>query len=147
MKKFIMALASSALLIGAGCQSEAPSTSIPEAVMPIKDANLAAVLIYADWCGSCKILDPKINNVKNTHSFKGTAFVTLDYTAKDDAAFFADAQTAGVAQAVRDHLGGTVKTGQLLLIDMDDKKVIGVVKKDMNEPAIAKAIEVAASAA
>lgn len=150
MKKFIIALAASAALVGAACSSETATTeksSSVEQVVPAKDAKLAAVLIYADWCGSCKVLDPKIKTVKSTHSFADTAFVTLDFTAKDKGAFMTDAKSARVAMAVKNHFNGKIKTGQMLLIDLDDKKVIGVIDKSMNESAIAAAIEKAASEA
>ena len=95
-----------------------------------------AVLVYADWCGSCKVLDPKIEKVKSMGAIPGVEFVVLDYTAKDTAAFYAEAQAAGVEEAVRTHLDGAIKTGQLLLVDLDDQTVRGTVKKDMDASAI-----------
>lgn len=99
-------------------------------------AKTKAVLVYADWCGSCKVLDPKIEKVKSMGAIPGVEFVVLDYTAKDADAFYASAKAAGVEAALRTHLEGTIKTGQLLLVDMDDQTVRGVVKKDMDAPAI-----------
>lgn len=95
-----------------------------------------AVLVYADWCGSCKVLDPKIEKVKSMGAIPGVEFVVLDYTAKDADAFYADAKAAGVEDAIRTHLNGTIKTGQLLLVDLDDQTVRGTVKKDMDTGAI-----------
>lgn len=146
----MLAVVATGLILGSGCSSENSESSTKsnaEQVIPVSDANLAAVLIYADWCGNCKILDPKIEKVRNSHNFLDTAFITLDFTAKDKTAFMADAKTAGVAMAVKEHFNGKIKTGQMLLIDVDKKKVIGVINKDMNEPAIAEAIERAASEA
>jgi len=152
MRKFALALAALSILSVAACKGKTESAAEPVASAPAAsqiatDTRLGAVLIYADWCGSCKVLDPKINTVKANNSFANTAFVTLDYTDKDDKKFYAAARKAKVAKAVRAQLGKKVKTGQLLLIDMDDKKVVGVIKKDMSEADIAKTIKAAASAA
>ena len=42
-----------------------------------------AVLIYADWCGSCKVLDPKLKKAKEIGPMPGLEFITLDYTDKN----------------------------------------------------------------
>lgn len=104
-----------------------------------------AVLIYADWCGSCKVLDPKIKAAKALGDVPGLDFVTLDYTDKDDAAFYAQAKAAGVEDAVRAHLDGTIKTGLLLMVDMDDQAVLDVVNKTMDAQQIMFAMKDAAA--
>jgi len=135
--------------VSACSQSETTKTFEPEKTYEsVKtDARLGAVLIYADWCGSCKVLDPKINTVRTTNRLEKTKFITLDFTDKDEDAFFSLADAAGVKSAVRNYLGDTIKTGQLLLVDLDDQKVVGVIKKDMTEVDMVKTIQEAASAA
>lgn len=149
MRKLIFILALSGAISLPACKG-AESRSTQETVTTassIAEAKLGAVLIYADWCGSCKVLDPKIEAVKSSQSFMNTAFVTLDYTDKNADAFFRMADQAGVTKAVQDHLGNTIKTGQLLLVDMDDQKVVGVIKKDMSNADIAATIAKAAKGA
>jgi thiol-disulfide isomerase/thioredoxin len=106
--------------------------------MPVKTK---AVLIYADWCGSCKVLDPAIKKVQGMGPIPGAEFVTLDYTDKNDDAFFAAAEDAGVEAAIRTALDGQVKTGQLLLVDLDDQIVIQKVTKEDAAPAILRKIQ------
>ncbi len=149
MKNFIIVLAVSSILSLSACKGGESYTTADKApsAAPISEAKLGAVLVYADWCGSCKILDPKIEAVKSAHDFKNTAFVTLDYTDKNSDAFFRSADKAGVTKAVQDYLGDKIKTGQLLLVDMDDQKVIGVIKKDMSNADIVATISKAAKGA
>lgn len=93
------------------------------------DTKTKAVLLYADWCGSCKILDPKIKAVQDRGPMPGLEFVTLDYTDKNADNFYAQAAAAGVEDAVRAELDGTIKTGWLLLVDVDDARVLSKVTK------------------
>lgn len=109
-----------------------------------------AVLIYADWCGSCKVLDPKIKSVQSAMGgmgkMPGLEFVTLDFTNKNEEAFFAQADAAGVGEAVKAYLDGTVKTGQLLLVDLDDQTVVSKITKTFEPAEMMTAIKEAIAA-
>lgn len=138
MKKLMITtlLAASTALIACS-KAETPKAadvivSTPDAkqmASEVMSTKTKAVLVYADWCGSCKVLDPKVQKVKSMGAIPGVDFVTLDYTLKDPDVFYAQADAAGVGKAVRDYLDGTIKTGLLLLVDVDDEKVIGKVTK------------------
>lgn len=148
MKSIICAIALSPVLaFGAYAQQVETDTAHTSTEQTQGEDRLAAVLIYADWCGSCKVLDPKIASVRDQHEFDGTQFIRLDYTARDDEAFFDAADEAGIGSAIRSHLGDKVKTGQLLLVDLDDGTVVGAIKKDMSETEIADTIDSAAAEA
>lgn len=118
----------------------------PEIKAEVSDVKTKAVLVFADWCGSCKVLDPKVQAVKAREEIAGLEFVTLDYTLKDPNVFYAQANAAGVETAIAAYLAGTVKTGQLLLVDMDDQAVIGTVTKDADEASILSALKAAVAA-
>lgn len=135
--------------LSACSQAEAPKVNLPDvkaAATLVLNANTKAVLIYADWCGSCKTLDPKIKKIQSMGTIPGVEFVTLDYTAKDADAFYAQAEAAGVGAAVKTYLDGTVKTGQLLLIDVDDQKVLSKITKTFEPQEILTAIKEAVAA-
>lgn len=120
--------------------SSAPAApTVASSSAEVSDASVAAVLIYADWCGSCQVLDPKVTAVREA-GVDGARFVTLDYTDRDDAAFFAAADAAGVGPAIRQQLAQKVKTGQLLLVDLEDQLVTEVVTKGKSEAEIAAII-------
>lgn len=136
-----------ALTFGACSPTEAPKTDAPaiDAVEVIGEVKTKAVLLYADWCGSCKTLDPKIKAAQAMGNIPGLEFVILDYTDKDADALYAQAAAAGVEKAVRDHLNGTIKTGSLLLVDVDDEKVVGKVTKKFEPTEIVSALKEAVS--
>lgn len=152
MKRIITAIAISTLL--AACSgAEAPNTKTSEVEItpveistPVVAAKTKAVLVYADWCGSCKVLDPKVKRVKAMGAIPGVEFVVLDYTDKDLENFYGQAAEAGVEDAVRDYLGDTIKTGQLLVIGMKDQKVLKSVKQNMEVPQIVDVIKAAVKA-
>jgi thiol-disulfide isomerase/thioredoxin len=110
------------------------------------ETKTKAVLVYADWCSSCKILDPKIKAVQAMGPMPGVEFVTLDYTDKNADNFYAQAADAGVEAAVRAELDGTIKTGWLLLVDVDDARVVSKVTKADDAAQIATKIKAALAA-
>jgi len=155
MKTFMITMALAAgMSLGACSKAEAPKAmdvkvSTPDAktmTADVMDTKTKAVLVYADWCGSCKVLDPKVQKVKSMGAIPGVDFVTLDYSSKDPNVFYAQADEAGVGKAVRDYLDGAIKTGVLLLVDVDDEKVIGKVTKTSEPGEIVTALKEAVSA-
>lgn len=143
MRLFIAA--SAAALMAACGQAEVPASERAAVTSPAEDTKVLAVLSYADWCGSCKALDPKVKAVQAANAFDGVEFATIDYTSRDADAFFADAETLGVAGAMRATFPDKVKTGRMYLVNMDTGEVISTVDKSMDEAAITAAITEAAS--
>ncbi|MEL6691585.1 MAG: thioredoxin family protein [Pseudomonadota bacterium] len=137
--------ASAAALIAACGQAAVPASERAAVTVPAEDTKLLAVMSYADWCGSCKALDPKVKAVQASNTFDGVAFATIDYTSRDQDAFFADAETLGVAGAMRATFPDKVKTGRLYLVNLDSGEVVGTVDKSMDEAAITAAITEAAA--
>src|SRR3989338_7168874 len=89
------------------------------------------VLFYADQCGSCKILDPKIQAVKKEFTDKPILFTRVDLT---------DDYTKSQSQMLASMLGiseiyneNAPKTGYMLLINAKDKKVLGKLTKTQSE--------------
>ena len=146
-------LAAGALLGLTACSgAETPKVEAPNAkaaapaAAEVMAAKTTAVLIYADWCGSCKVLDPKVKEARGLGAIPGLDFVVLDYSAKDAADFYAQAEAAGVGAAVTAYLNGTIKTGQLVLVDMDDQKALKKIDKTFEVPQMISAFKEAIAA-
>lgn len=143
-------LTAAALALTTACGSSTPTAGSIAAeqviTAPQADTKVVAVLSYASWCGSCKALDPKVKAVQAGNTFGGVEFFALDYSAKDEAAFYADAETLGVAETFRAEFAEQIKTGKLYLIDTSTGAILGRLDKSMDEAAITAAITAAVSA-
>ena len=137
--------ATAAALVSACGQANVPASERAAVTTPAEDVRVLAVLSYADWCGSCKALDPKVKAVQAANTFDGVEFAKIDYTSRDADAFFADAETLGIGETMREEFGDKIKTGRLYLVDLDTGNVISTVDKSMDEAAIAQAISDAAA--
>lgn len=122
---------------------DSPASFTNEAIA--SDTRLAAVLVYADWCGSCKVLDPKLTQAKAEGPIDGLQYFVLNYTDRDDEAFFASADALGFGAPIRTKLAEGVKTGILLLVDLDDGTIVGDLRKELSAEEI-RAAMVAATA-
>lgn len=125
----------------------AVSALADEQAETVEAPGVTATLIYADWCGGCKVLDPTVKAAEAAAGDRAVTFVTLDYTAKDKADFMAQAETAGVAEAIAAHTkdGKKIKTAQLLIIDAGGQ-TSAVLKKSASADDILAAIDAASPA-
>jgi thiol-disulfide isomerase/thioredoxin len=85
------------------------------------EAKLIALRMYADWCGKCKALDPKVDEVKKEFRGRGVLFAVFDQTdefAQEQSVLHA--RLLGLDHVQRD-FGG--QTGLLLLIDPESRKI------------------------
>ncbi|MBI1194845.1 MAG: hypothetical protein GC138_03230 [Gammaproteobacteria bacterium] len=85
------------------------------------------VLFYADWCGSCKILEPKIQEARQSLKDSPILFLTLDMT--DEVTKYQAAMLAGTVGLDSLYAENAGKTGYMLIIDANTRKVIGKLTK------------------
>ena len=148
-KHFIFAAMTAALVACSGPAGDAGSSNAARFVNAevSADTRLAAVLIYADWCGSCKVLDPKLQSAKAEGPIAGLQHFVLNYTDRDEDALFTAADELGLGAPIREKLSDGVKTGILLLVDLDDGTVVGDLRKELSAEEIRAAMVAATNAA
>lgn len=138
-----------AILVGTAsltaCAQGQGSSSVASA--PVESSRLAAVRVHADWCPNCRALDPKVDAVQQTDAWEGVTFVRIDFTQRDKDAVFAEADALGIGSAVRGYFSSGIKTGLLLLVDIDDQKVVSVIKHKETEAGISDKIRAALAGA
>jgi len=57
----------------------------------LQDNSLVLVKYYADWCGNCKLIAPKVRRISEEEQYAGIAFVDINAEENPDAR-----KTAGV---------------------------------------------------
>lgn len=85
------------------------------------------ILFYADWCGSCKILEPKLKTAMSNIQSSNIKKIVLDMT--DDAAKTKSMDLAKKRGLMDIYNAYAPKTGMAILVDGDGKK-IDVLKKN-----------------
>ena len=105
--------------------------------------RVAAVLIFAEWCPSCKVLDPKVESVRASEDWTGVSFVLLDFTDKNEGALLKAADEAGIGPAIRRATLDGIRTGQLILMDIAAQEEMSRIGKGTSVKDMAERIRLA----
>jgi len=148
--KYIVTLCIICVAFLSACSGE--RTTVAESVFePVtqlsEDTQIAAVMIHADWCGSCKAMEPKLREIRNDAPIDGVQFFTIDFTDRDEDRFFATARSLHVESAIQKAFKGKVKTGVLLLVDRRNGMLLSDIRKTMSTDEMRAEIKNAADAA
>ena len=90
-------------------------------------AQAVGLVFHADWCGSCKVMDPNIKEAREALGDAPVLFVVLDHTndaTRAQAKMMAEALGYGEIYQER---GG--RTGAMLLVNTESGKVIETVTR------------------
>jgi len=100
--------------------------------------KILGVLMYADWCGKCKQLDPKLSEVKPQFEDQSILFtqfdMTNDFTTSQSQKL---AGLLGLGDLFQQHKGST---GYMVLLDAQTKEVLKTLKHDQSEEQLKKDI-------
>ena len=116
-----------------------PTLAVAETEQP----EVLGVLFYADWCGSCKVLDPEIQKArgKSNLDHEPVLFVRLDLTdATQRYQAGLMASSLGLGDFYEKNAGAT---GFMLLVDAETKEVISMLTKTMDAAAITSEVKAA----
>lgn len=146
MKKFLLQLLAvgalaGGLAVGAPAQTPAAAPPAPSAPAPLIQPKLIGLLFYADWCGSCKVLEPKLNAIKPAFAGQPVLFTRVDFTddfTKEQSDLFAASLRFGAAYQAQGRA-----TGFMLLIDAATGRTVGKLLKTQSEPELQAAIAAA----
>ncbi len=115
----------------------------PQEANPQENVDATIVEFYADWCTSCKILDPQLELALATFTEAKIELVRLDFTKRDWDSVVAQAAIAkkyGIEEEVSlDH----IKTGFALIVV--DKEVRGRISAGMDAQMIQSSLRAALS--
>ncbi len=102
--------------------------------------ELVGILFYADWCGSCKVLDPKLQAIQPDFHGQKVLFTRFDLT--DD---FTQDQSLLLASLLtfQDIYLANQKTGFMLLVNVETGEVVDTLYKTQTEDELRAAIEAA----
>lgn len=96
------------------------------------------LLFYADWCSSCKVLEPKLNPVKKDFAGRQILFARVDltneFTREQSKLFVGWVGLGDVFQQYGD------KTGFMLIIRLKDTAVLSRLVKTQTEDELRKEI-------
>jgi thiol:disulfide interchange protein len=96
--------------------------------------KMVGVLMYADWCNSCKVLDPRLQAVQPEFGQSDILFVRFDFTnerSAHQARLLAGA--LGVDALYAQNAG---KTGYLALVDLATGQIVEKITKAHSEQQI-----------
>ena len=118
-----------------------PFVSYSEEGSTIAKPVVYGVLFYADWCGSCKALEPKVAQAREEAELdsQDILFVTLDLTndaTKHQASMMA--AMLGVSHVYESNAG---KTGFMLLLNAVNGEKLAQLTKKMEPDGIATLIQ------
>ena len=132
-----------AMIVSACAPAVSPDSPALVTEEVTEETRIVAALSYADWCGSCKALDPKLATLRTEGDVEGVAHIILNYTDRDEDAYYAVADAAGVGQAVRNNLADGIWTGGVMVIDLNSQTVVEVLDRSMSVEEMRDVLEAA----
>jgi len=112
--------------------------AIPGRAMEAAKPELLGLMFFSEHCGSCKILDPKVQAAAEEVAAEPVLFTTFDHS--DDATMAQAAMLATALGVAEVYDAQNKASGFLLLVDAESKKPVGKITRDMSEAEIETAI-------
>ena len=108
-----------------------PMTLAQNTVSTESDLKIIGVKMYADWCGKCKAMDPKLSEVRPRFEGQPVLFTRFDMT--NDFTIGQSRKLAsllGLSELFEQHKG---RTGYMVLVNAQTSEVIKTLKHNQSE--------------
>jgi thiol-disulfide isomerase/thioredoxin len=139
LRHVIIAVFGTCLLGSSAFAAPAPGSGVTSSKPAPAKPKVLGVLFYADWCASCKVLEPKLTAIKKDFAGQPVLFTRVDQTdafTKEQSAMLAN--VLGVADI---HAQQEGRTGHMLLIDTSSRRILGTLTRAESERELKAAIE------
>ena len=100
--------------------------------------RVLAVMFHADWCPTCKIIEPRLHKIEREFAGQPILFTRFDLT--DDFTIEQSARLAALLGLETYLEQSSGRTGYMLLFDRETRKVLGEVRVKMSDDDIRRAI-------
>jgi thiol-disulfide isomerase/thioredoxin len=111
----------------------------PEAASA-RAADIYVVAFHAEWCPKCKVLEPKVKELKKSLAGKPVLWTGVDRTDRDSAQAEYTVSALGMGDLWAEHGKGP---GFALIVKASDRSVLGTLKSDASVEDMTKAVEAA----
>lgn len=103
--------------------------------------DLVGVMFFADWCGSCKVLEPRVEKAREDEVLKDVEFVVFDMTDRNS---IDNTRKLAKDEGLNDVLMtyGSA-TGFLVIYDRKEQKVVQLLTAGNSDKEIVKAFDTA----
>lgn len=131
MKKFISSILLVFLTFGTVLYAGNPPATDELSEVSSDEIRVIGVKMDAEWCGKCKVLNPKLNNV--LPEFKDEEILFLKFNMTDDFTIQQSALLAerlNLSQLFEEHKGST---GYMVLLNADTGEVLHTLRSDQSE--------------
>ena len=102
----------------------------PLKAVEVEAPEVIAVKFHADWCGSCKVMGPVFEELQEKFDTQSALYIVLDHTRtynRRQSQYLAT--TLGLDKVWAEYGG---KTGFILLIDGESRKVLNTLTRENN---------------
>ncbi len=123
--KHILSLVIASMVLG---------VATPQLANAARQPDMYVVVFRADWCGPCRILEPKLKSAMNRIGDPGIEYVEIDTT--NPARSEVSAHRAFDRQIVPQYNKWLGVTGFAVMIDADTKQTLGCVNINYDEAAM-----------
>ena len=109
------------LVGGVGCSGNGPIADLVEEAKP----EIIAVSMHADWCGSCKQLEPRVASAREELGGRKVQWVTADVTDRTNPIGKRTLEKLGLGEVFAQYGN---RTGIVVLVDAETREVLKVIK-------------------